>query len=92
MLTKKLRPEQKGLMALLPWTLAPAMCWAAGAVFLFQRIASKVDTPWMQRMGTSEFRELGVAWFLALYLLSYALRLAVLHRRQQTLEAGDRSA
>lgn len=63
---------------LLIWTLAPAMCWAAGAVFLFQRIADEVNTPWMQRVGTSEFRELVVAWFLSLYLISYALRMHTL--------------
>lgn len=60
---------------LLSWTLAPPMCWAAGGVFLFQRVASQIEQPWLQRMGTSEFRELGVAWFLALYLISYALRM-----------------
>ncbi|MFU8828595.1 MAG: hypothetical protein ACNA8P_04075 [Phycisphaerales bacterium] len=92
MLIKKPRLNHKGMMALIPWVLAPAMCWAAGAVFMFQRIASKVDTPWMQRVGTSEFRELGVAWFLALYLLSYALRLAVLSRRQRTPHPGQQSA
>lgn len=59
----------------LPWTLAPAMCWAAAGVFFVQRIAKVADNAWLDRIGTSEFRELGVAWFLALYLLSYWLRL-----------------
>ncbi|MFB3430417.1 MAG: hypothetical protein ABL309_05820 [Phycisphaerales bacterium] len=59
----------------LPWTLAPAMCWAAAGVFFVQRIAKVADNAWLDRIGTSEFRELGVAWFLALYLLSYCLRL-----------------
>lgn len=59
----------------LPWTLAPAMCWAAAGVFFVQRIAKVADNAWLDRIGTSEFRELGVAWFLTLYLLSYWLRL-----------------
>lgn len=66
-----------GRERLLSWTLAPPMCWAAGGVFLFQRVASQIEQPWLQRMGTSEFRELGVAWFLSLYLISYALRMRV---------------
>lgn len=66
----------------LPWTLAPAMCWAAAGVFFVQRIAKVADNAWLDRIGTSEFRELGVAWFLTLYLLSYWLRLRTVHRSQ----------
>ena len=71
------RPEFRRL---LDWTLAPAMCWAAAGAFLFERIASKIEVPWFERLGTSEFRELGVAWFLTLYLMSYALRLGSLSK------------
>jgi hypothetical protein len=79
------KPDRAGFIrSHLSWTLAPAMCWAAAGVFLLQRIASKLDHPWLDRMGTSEFRELGVAWFLALYLVSYWLRLRTLHRRKST--------
>jgi len=64
----------------LPWTLAPAMCWAAAGVFTFERFATVTDNAWLDRLGTSEFRELGVAWFLSLYLISYWLRLRTLHQ------------
>lgn len=68
----------------LPWTLAPAMCWAAAGVFTFERFATVTDNAWLDRLGTSEFRELGVAWFLMLYLISYWLRLRTLHKRNST--------
>lgn len=68
----------------LVWTLAPATCWAAAACFLFMRIASLFDVPEIERMGGSEMRELGIAWFLALYLYSYPTRLSRLaHRHTQ---------
>jgi len=51
-------------------------------VFFVQRIAKVADNAWLDRIGTSEFRELGVAWFLALYLISYWLRLRTVHRSQ----------
>jgi hypothetical protein len=57
------------------WVLAPAMCWAAAAYFVLVRMLD-----WIDRFGIptvdAELRELSVAWFLALYLISYPLRLA----------------
>lgn len=57
------------------WVLAPAMCWAAAAYFVLVRALD-----WLDRFDIptvdAELRELAVAWFLALYLLSFPLRLA----------------
>jgi len=78
---KPQQPKTDLITTHLPWILAPAMCWATAAFFFFQRVASRIDQPWLQQMGTSEFRELGVAWFLTLYLISYWLRLEMLRER-----------
>ncbi len=57
------------------WVLAPAMCWAAAAYFTLVRALD-----WLDRFDIptvdAELRELAVAWFLALYLISFPLRLA----------------
>ncbi len=65
-----------------PWILALPMCWAAAAYFtlvrvleLFREVYETVD---------SELRELAVAWFLTLYLTSYALRLMRPNRAHRT--------
>ncbi len=60
----------------LRWILAPSMCWAAAAYFLVVRTASWVSVhPLWDKMDESELRELTIAWFLTLYLMSYAIRL-----------------
>jgi hypothetical protein len=73
------RDNQPPLVAryasLVYWVIAPPMCWVAAAIVLGQRIGSWIDLPLMQRVGTSEFRELGIAWFLSLYLLSFVVRM-----------------
>lgn len=57
------------------WIIAPASCLSAAALFVFVRGASWVDGETMALLGDSELREFTVAWFLALYLMSYPLRL-----------------
>lgn len=71
---------------ILPWIVAPSMCWSAALFVLLQRTATLSNRPLMQRLGDSEFRELGIAWFLGLYLLSYAVRLSRRHGSTQTTD------
>lgn len=56
------------------WVLALPMCWAAAAYFLLTRVLDWTATPGVPTVD-AELRELAVAWFLSLYLLSYPLRL-----------------
>lgn len=56
--------------------LAPAMCWAAAGYWLVLRFAGALPGVFFDRHTDSELRELAIAWFLALYLISYALRAA----------------
>ncbi|MBX3363784.1 MAG: hypothetical protein KF866_03375 [Phycisphaeraceae bacterium] len=57
------------------WILAPGICWSAAFFHTLFRVCSFIDNPLAQRLGSSELRELAVAWFLAIYLWSFALRL-----------------
>lgn len=70
-----LRRPARGGGAWPAWVLAPAMCWAAAAYFVLVRALD-----WLDRFDIptvdAELRELAVAWFLALYLISFPLRLA----------------
>jgi hypothetical protein len=56
------------------WVFAPPMCWAAAAYFVLIRVLDWTGTPESPTID-SELRELAVAWFLSLYLISYPLRL-----------------
>jgi hypothetical protein len=58
------------------WVYAPASCWAAAAALLITWVVNKLEPLFgFLVFVNAEFRELTVAWFLTLYLLSYALRL-----------------
>lgn len=57
------------------WIVAPSLCWSAAAWFLATRVSDIIDVGLFSQLGDSELRELSVAWFLTLYLLSFALRL-----------------
>ncbi len=58
-----------------PWVLALPMCWAAAGYFALVWVLDRFDSPSFRTVD-SELRELAVAWFLSLYLISYAVRLA----------------
>jgi glucan phosphoethanolaminetransferase (alkaline phosphatase superfamily) len=59
----------------LEWILAPRACWPVGFLFLVFWICSEIELSPLDRLGASEWRELWIAWFLTLYLISYAVRL-----------------
>jgi hypothetical protein len=60
---------------LLQWVFAPSLCWLAAAYFLLIRVSGGLPGTFFRLHNSSELRELAVAWFLALYLTAYALRL-----------------
>lgn len=72
---RRLKP--RSLVATHPWSdriLAQPMCWTAAGFFFLVRLIdwfAPADFP----TADAELRELAIAWFLALYLVSYFLRL-----------------
>lgn len=73
--SEKARSFRPGLNPWVPWITAPAMCWAAAAYFLLCRVAEFFPGPVFESLDESELKELATAWFLALYLFSYPVRL-----------------
>lgn len=63
------------------WLLAPACCWAPALFFLVLRLSSWMPSDELRQLGTSEHQELAIAWFLAVYLVSYLLRTGTRRRR-----------
>jgi hypothetical protein len=64
------------------WILGPSACLAAAGAFTVSRFCKWFELPVpLGLLGDSEFRELWIAAFLSIYLMSYAARLAALRRR-----------
>ena len=59
------------------WILATWACWPASLAFAISWLFSKFEGDGILRVGTSEFRELLIAWFLTIYILSFLVRLRV---------------
>lgn len=58
------------------WILADAMCWSAAGAYLVVRVAPYVIPGLLgERLDESELRELSIAWFIAVYLFSFFIRL-----------------
>lgn len=70
------KPLLRGRLAILePWVIAPGSLIAAGLFFVAIRISKYLPKESFDNFGDSELREFAVAWFLGLYLCSYAVRL-----------------
>ncbi|WP_160300811.1 hypothetical protein [Kiritimatiella glycovorans] len=59
---------------LVPWLVAPGLCWAAAGYLVLLHVAEVLPGAFFELHDQSELRELVIAWFLSLYLISYAFR------------------
>ncbi len=58
------------------WILAHRMCWSAAGAYLLLRVTPYVVPGVLgERLDASELRELAIAWFIAVYLVSFFIRL-----------------
>jgi hypothetical protein len=58
------------------WILAHPICFAPAAAFFLSRMIEFIIPGQLgQRLDESELRELAISWFIAVYLISYFLRL-----------------
>jgi len=69
------------------WVIATWACWAAGFCMLISWMLAYVDLSPVDRVSSSEFRELLVAWFLTIYLFSFVFRLRA---APEPVQDGDR--
>lgn len=72
------------------WIVPPVALVPAALFFLAVRIAKLLPERFERNLGDSELRELAVAWFLALYLISFAVRAQ--RAAQETASADGRIA